>query len=139
MDDAIRRIERLEERLNRAERDVATLTSKLTSTKDDLSRRLDELNRILREDVEKSREDLRERLIDLKVDLKDDIQDIASTLSVQTSNVSSVTESLQNLYASHKGSTVKVNTNEKIIWAVVGLIGSIGLYLLQSYLKTKGG
>jgi chromosome segregation ATPase len=138
-DNALRRIERVEERLNQAERDVATLTSKLTSTKDDLSRRLDEINQLLRDDAEKSRRDMRERLHELKADVRDDINSLNTTINTLSSNVSSVTDSLQNLYVSHKGSNTKVKTNEKVIWTILGIIGTVGLVLFQTYLKSKGG
>ena len=139
MEDTRRRVERLEERLNQAERDVATLTSKLASTKDDLSRRIDELNSLLRDDMDKSRADARERMAELKADIKEDVTSLSATVQTLGSKVHSVTESVQNLFVAQKGSSVKINSNEKFIWAVISILGSIAVYILQSYITIKGG
>jgi hypothetical protein len=130
-----RRIERIEARMNRTERDVAALSSKLHLIKDDLSRRIDDLNDNLKADAEKIRVDLRERINDLKVDLKDDIGDISNSIDILGVNITALSESLQNLYVSQTGTSVKIKLNEKIIWAVVSIMVSIGIYIAQTMIK----
>lgn len=123
MDGTERRVERLEERLGQAERDVTSLTTELRSAE---------------KDAEKNRVDLRERLDDLKTDIKEEIEGLSDQITVLSTDIKEVGESLQNVYITQEGSNTKVNTNEKIIWAVVALIGSGALYLIQSFIKAGG-
>ncbi len=111
-----RQFERLEERLHATEREVAILTSQLS---------------LIKEDSEKNRVDLRERLDDLKLIIKEDIEAIGGSIDTLSKTVKDVNDSLQQLYITQKGSTTKVKTNEKIIWAIITLIASIGFYMLQ--------
>lgn len=135
MDDG-KRIDRLEERVNKANAEIASLKAQLTSTNADLSRRITEININLKEDGEKMRIDMRERLDTLKDDLSGDMLDIKTSLNVLSVNIADVSTSVQNLYVSQEGSSTQIKINEKIIWVVIGIIGSVGLYLLKAYLKT---
>ena len=133
-----RRIERLEERVNSAERDVTELSSKLKLINNDLSRRIIDINENLKADAERTRIDLRERIDILRTDLKSDIGKIGTSIDVLDKSISTLNSSLQKLYITQEGSTTKVNINEKIIWAVIGIFITSGLYLLQDLLKASG-
>ena len=138
IDAMLRRIEKIEERVNCAERDVASVTSKLHLIKDDLARRIGEIDTNLKADAEKTRLDLRERIDDLKLDIKEDIDILGQTIDTLSDTVTDVSKSLQNLYVTQQGSGVKVKNNEKVIWAVIAVLGTIGLYMLQNYIKSLG-
>ena len=133
-----RKIEKLEERVNKTERELAALTAKLDLVSDDLSRRIININDNLKADAEKTRLDLRERINDLKANIKGDINDISDAIDDLEETVSALNKSLQGLYITQKGSHVKVNVNEKIIWAIVGTIGAIGLVYIQELIRVGG-
>jgi len=122
-----RRLEQLEERLRETELGLATLTSNLQLINDNL-----------KEDIERTRADLRERIAELKEDIKDDFDQVDVTLSDLSKTVNAVNESLQNLYITQSGSSVKVNFNEKLIWGIVMLLGTGALYLIQDLVKAAG-
>jgi len=123
-----RRIEKFEDRLRETEQGLATLTSNIQLINDNL-----------KEDIERTRTDLRERLADLKADIKGDFDQVDTTLHDLNATVNSLNDSLQNLYITQSGSNVKVKFNEKIIWTVLGLIGTAGLYLIQDLIKAAAG
>lgn len=134
-----RRIERLEERVNNTERELAALSSKLHLIKDELSRRIVDINENLKADVERTRIDLRERIAGLKEDLEDDINRVNTSIGDLNSTVTALNKSLQNLYITQQGASTKVRVNEKIIWAIIGLIGSSGLYVIRELLSAGAG
>lgn len=112
----IRRIERIEEHLTQVAADMAVLSEK---------------NESLKSDAEKTRVDLRERIDDLKINLKEDIDTVRNSVDV-------LNESLQNLYITQSDSKGKINMNEKIIWAIVGILSTGALYLVQDLIKGAG-
>jgi len=122
-----RRIEQFEDRLRDTEQGLATLTSNIQLINDNL-----------KEDIERTRTDLRERLAELKTDIKDDFDQVDSTLDSLNKTVNALNDSLQNLYITQSGSSIKVKFNEKVIWSIVGLIGTVGLYLMQDLIKLTG-
>lgn len=130
------RLDRLEERVNKAEQRIASISTELESTRANLSQRITDINENLKEDVEGSKTDLRERLSDLKEDLKEDIRGIDSTIRTLSDTMTSVKDSLQNLYVSSAGSKSKVNYNEKVIWVIIVALGTAALYILQAFLKS---
>jgi len=111
-----RRFEGLEERLREVEQGMAALSSNIQIINDNMGK-----------DIERSRGDMRERLADLKEDMT----------NLETS-VESIHKSLQNLYITQSGADRQVNFNEKAIWAVVGLLTTVALYLLQDFIKAAG-
>jgi AraC-like DNA-binding protein len=134
-----RRVERIEERLIEAERSVTALSSELHLTKENLARRLDDLNQNLKTDAEHVRMDLRERIADLKTEVKADLLVARTSVSIISRTITEIKESLQTLHITQKGVDIKATTNEKIIWAVVGVLVAAGLYLLQVVLKNGNG
>lgn len=119
-DSEIRRIEKLEERVNKAEREITAVTEKQTLIRENLKEEIDRLH-----------SDLRERIDEAKSVLKNDVDTI-------TKNVESVNKQLQNIYVTQKGASTKISVNEKIIWAIVGLLGTGALYILQDLIKSAG-
>jgi len=130
-----RRLEILEERLNKAESTLAALSSNVNSISTDLSRRIIDIKENLKEDLEKIRVDLLERINDLKNDIKDDLGDVTNAIDKLTSNIAAVSESLQNLYITQSGSNTKIKVNEKIIWGILFVLVSGALYMFQDLIK----
>lgn len=131
-----RRIEKLEERVNKAETDIAALSSKLHLMNDDLSRRINEVNVNLKEDVERIRIDLRERITDLKNDIRQDIHNVSTAVNELEDGIEQLTDTLQGLRITQIGSSHKVNFNEKTVWGIVGVLVTIALYIAQDLIKT---
>ncbi|RLA03799.1 MAG: hypothetical protein DRQ47_04525 [Gammaproteobacteria bacterium] len=138
-DDIIRRIERLENRLNETERNVAAVTSELHSVKEDLTTRISDVKIDLKTDIATTRTDIRERIEHLRLDLKDDIITLSSTIDSLQNSVKQVTDAIQNLYLTQNTANVKVSANERIIWAVVSIAVTAGLYFLQAFVLGVGG
>lgn len=112
----LRRFEKMEERLNQAERDLTAVTEKQALIKENL-----------KEEVERVRTDLRERIDEVKDSLKEN-----------TAAVEALNKQLQNIYVTQKGANTKIGMNEKIIWAVIGLLATGALYLVQELIKGAG-
>jgi len=121
------RIDQIEKRLRETEQGLASLTSNLEI-----------INENIKEDIERTRVDLRERMSDLKDDMKEDFDQVDSSLADITSTVNALNESLQNLYITQTGSSVKVNFNEKVIWGIVTAVGIVALYFIQEIIKIGG-
>ena len=109
MADADTKLDKLEERIRGAETALATLTSNITLNTNNL----------------------KENMSSLKADMKENNRDI-------TESVNSLNDSLQKLYVSHSGSQNTVKFNEKLVWGIVGLIFTTGLYLIQDFIKAGG-
>ena len=137
--DLIRRIEKIEERINSAEREVSTLNAELAALRSELSNRIGELKSDFKQSSAESKDVFKERIDSLKQDLTDDINSVSTTMRLLNDSVSQTTESLQNLHVTQNRNSIKVNTNEKIVWAILGVISTAGLYLLQEFLRSTGG
>lgn len=137
-DDQLRRIERLENRLNEAERELASLKSELRLMQEDLSRRIVEIKSDLRGDIHGTRTDMKDIIDTLRQDIKNDMDNLSVTVGTVNTSVSQITDAIQTLYVSQNTAQVKVNTNERIIWGVVSVACAAALYFLQTFLS-KGG
>jgi ribosome recycling factor len=133
--DFLRRIERVEERLNQADRELAKVSSEVTILRDEFHRRVTELKSDLLLKSDDQKESIRERVETLRRDINDSIDQISASMRLINDAVSQTTESIQNLHAVQNRSVVKVNTNEKIIWAMIGLVTTILLYIVQEFIK----
>lgn len=122
-----KRLDKLEERVNNDERELTALGTKVQLVNDSL-----------KADIDKTNSDLRERLDDLKANIKIDHARINDTLVNLDDEIKSLNHSLQNLYITQKGDGTKVAMGEKIIWAIIGIIGTVGLAYMQEILKAGG-
>lgn len=138
MSEETRRLDRLEERLNQAERDVTALNAIVKSLDEDLSRRIVNINNNLKDDNEKMRIDMRERLDQLREDIKDNIADVGDKVNTLSNDIHEVNKSISKLYTGQRGAESNVKTNEKIIWGVVTLIGMIIVSIIQGWIKNGG-
>ena len=120
MEEFDRKLEQLEERIRGTETALATLTTNITLSTDNL-----------KENMSTCHSTLGHRIDELKDELKDNQRTVTGT-------VNKLNDSLQNLYVSHSGSQNSVKTNEKIIWGIVGLLFTGGLYLIQDFIKAGG-
>ena len=120
----LRRFEKLEERINQAERDLSTIENELGNTN---------------EHIDRIRTDLRERIDAIREELKDTRNTMSDDLSQLNENIIAVNESVQQLFISQSSTKIKVSFNEKIIWGVVTLVAAVGLYYVQAVLKLGGG
>lgn len=133
--DFLRRVERVEERLNQTERELAKVGSEVHLLREEFHRRVTELKSDLLVKSDDQKESIRERVETLRRDINDSIDQISSSMRLINDAVSQTTDSIQNLHAIQNRSVVKVNTNEKIIWAMIGLVTTILLYIVQEFIK----
>lgn len=120
MENVETKLNQLEERIRSTETAIATLTTHVESG-----------TAHLKENLSRSESDLKETIIRLRDDMKENHRDV-------TESVNALNQSLQNLYISHSSEKTSVKFNEKIIWGLVGLIFTAGLYLLQDFIKISG-
>lgn len=114
------KLEKLEERLRGTENALATLTSSITLNTNNL-----------KENMARTQNDLGYRIDSLKADMKENNHTV-------TESVNTLNDSLQKLYVSHSGAQNTVKFNEKLVWGIVGLIFTTGLYLIQDFIKAGG-
>ena len=120
MSNSDQKLEKLEERIRGTENALATLTSNITlNTKN------------IKENMARTEDSLGDRIDSLKDDMKENNASL-------TNSVNSLNDSLQKLYVSHSGAQNTVKFNEKIVWGIVTLIFTTGLYLLQDFIKSGG-
>lgn len=115
-----KKIDKLEERLRGTETAIATLASNTTLNTENL-----------KENIAKTHQDLVKSIDSIKDDMKED------SAAVNTS-INALNKSLQTLYVSQSGSDIAVKSNEKIVWGVVTVIFTIGLYVIQGFIKSGG-
>jgi chromosome segregation ATPase len=120
MDDADTKLDKLEERIRGTENALATLTANITLNTNNI-----------KENMSRTQNDLGHRMDGLKSDMKENHNTV-------TDSVNSLNESLQNLYVSHSGAQNTVKFNEKLVWGIVGLIFTVGLYIIQDFIKVAG-
>ena len=120
MADSDTKLDKLEERLRGTENALATLTSNITLNTNNI-----------KENMTRTQDDLGHRIDDLKDDMKEDI-------NIITKSVNTLNESLQKLYVSHSGAQNTVKFNERIVWGIVTVIFTVGLYLIQDFIKGGG-
>lgn len=120
MEDVDKKLEQLEERIRGTENALATLTASISLSTDNLKENMATCHTTLGHRID---------------DLKDEMKDNHHTVNV---SVNKLNESLQNLYVSHSGSQNTVKNNEKISWGILGLIFTVGLYLIQDFIKASG-
>ena len=114
------KFDQLEERLRGTENALATLTSNISiNTKN------------LKENITHRHDELGHRIDSLKEDMRTNQDRV-------TNSVDDLKKSLQNLYVSHSGAASSVKFNEKVIWGIIALIGTVGLYLIQDLIKAAG-
>ena len=118
MDDLDRKLEQLEERIRGTENALATLTTNISLSTNNL-----------KENMATCHSTLGHRIDEIKDEMKDNQHTV-------TDSVDKLNASLQNLYVSHSGAQNTVKFNEKIIWGIVGLIFTVGLYLVQGFIKS---
>jgi chromosome segregation ATPase len=114
------KFDQLEERLRGTENALATLTSNIEINTNNL-----------KENIAHTHVELGHRIDSLKIDMRENQSNVSRS-------VDSLKDSLQSLYVSHSGAQSSVKFNEKLIWGVVGLILTIGLYLIQDFIKVLG-
>ncbi len=110
------KFDQLEERVRGTENSMAALSSSITLNTNNL-----------KENMDKAAAELDYKINGLKENIKDNQQAL-----------SSLNESLQNLYVSVSSSQHSVKSNEKIIWAIATFIFTGGLYLIQEFLRASG-
>ena len=110
------KLNNLEERLRGTETALATLNSTINLTTTNLER-----------NMARTQSELGDRMADLKEDMHENRQ-----------ATHDLNESLQNLYVSHSGSQNTVKFNEKLVWGIVGIIVTAGLYFIQGFIKVGG-
>jgi len=113
MDDEIK-FDKLEERLRGTETALSALTASISLNTSNI-----------KENMAKGQAGLGDRIDMLHADMKENIR-----------HVQELSESLQNLYVSHSGSQNTIKFNEKLVWGIVTVVVTAGLYLLQAFLKT---
>lgn len=126
-EDNDRRLTKVEERLNQDERELTALNTEVQLAKVDLTRRLDA-----------TQDDLKERIDNIKADIKADHTDINKSINNIEDEVRTLSKSLQKLYVTQEGSGTKIEFNEKIVWAIIGIICSVGFAYIQEIIRTGG-
>lgn len=134
-----RRFEKLEERLNAAEREIATLSNELSFVRADSVRRIEELDKNTKENMDRTRNDLRDRIDGIRQEMADIKVNVRDDLSELNSNIISVNDSVQKLYITYTDTKTKVSFNERVIIGIVVLATTIGLYFIQELVKGAGG
>jgi len=120
MTDPTDKLDQLEARLRGTENALAALTSNITLNTNNI-----------KENMVRTEHSLGDRIDSLKTDMRENHHTV-------TESVNSLNESLQNLYVSHSGAQNTVKFNEKLVWGIVGLIFTVGLYLIQDFIKAAG-
>lgn len=110
------KLDKLEERLRGTETAIATLASNTNN---------------LKENIAKTRQDLTKSIDSIKDDMKEDNKSV-------NESINALNQSLQTLYVSQSGSNIAVKSNEKIVWGIVTIIVTVGLYLIQGFIKAGG-
>lgn len=118
--DSDTKIDKLDERLRGTENALATLTSNITLNTNNI-----------KENANQCRSDLSSRMDSLHNDMKENHTSV-------TDSVDALNESLQKLYVSHSGAQNTVKFNEKLVWGIVTVILTVGLYLIQDFIKVGG-
>lgn len=126
-EDNERKIIKIEERLNQDERELTALNTEVQLAKVDLTRRL-----------EQTQNDLRERIDNIKADIRADHIDITKSINSIDDEVKILSKSLQKLYVTQEGSGTKIDFNEKVVWVILGIIGSVGFAYIQELIRTGG-
>ena len=120
MVDADQKLEKLEERIRGTENALATLTSNINLNTNNI-----------KENMSRTQDDLGHRIDSLKDDMKENNKTL-------TDSVNALNTSLHKLYVSHSGSQNTVKFNEKIVWGIVTVIFTVGLYLIQDFVRRGG-
>jgi len=134
-----RRIERLEEKLGVAQTSIAELSVQLNSTNTNLTNRMSDMHANLKETTTKNHEDFKNAMAISKVDNKADINDLRRDIKALSKGLDETKKAVNQLYVAAEGSRTTIKTNEKVIWGIIGVIGSIGVYLIKTFFKSNGG
>jgi uncharacterized coiled-coil protein SlyX len=116
-----KKINSLEERIRNSENALATINANITNNTNHI-----------KENMSRMETDVSHRIDTLTADMKDNNRTI-------TNSVNALNDSLQKLYVSHSGAQNTVKFNEKIVWGIVGIIVTGGLYIIQDFIRVSGG
>jgi len=120
MADPDTKLDKLEERIRGTETALATLTSNITLSTNNV-----------KENATQCKIDLTGRMDSMRDDMKENNKTL-------TDSVNTLNASLQKLYVSHSGAQNTVKMNERIVWGIVTVIFTVGLYLIQDFIKAGG-